>query len=137
MQNKRPRYPFQEGLEKKFEKWNGFIDDDIREAIKEISGDTYLEMRKLTSLLLTLVEQYIAEGKYPGYKDGIVLTDEEKQGIMNTGNGNKTRVPEDLKKEVKDRIDAVWVSILNKQKVGFDKLFIALSQTYKQNDKEN
>jgi hypothetical protein len=135
--SKRNSYGFQDNLEKKFEKWTGYIDDDIREALREVSGDTYLELRKLTSLLMTLVEKNITQGKYSGYHEGEPLTEEARQGIINSGEDARL-IQEDLKEDIKERINSVWVSILNKQKVGFDKLFIALSQKYiKKDDKEN
>jgi len=122
-------YPYQESLERKFEKWNGFINDDIKEAIQDVSGDTYLELRKLTSLLLTLVEKNIQENKYTGYQNGKPLTEEQKLDLAHTD--------EDLKLAMKEIINSVWVSIINKQKVGFDKLFITISQIYDKKDKEN
>lgn len=111
-------FPFEEEIRSRFKKWTGISDVDVDDALKDLSGDTYFEMRKLISQELSAIETLIASGKYCGYKDGEKLNDEDRKNI--------NAVKEDLKEYCRIMIETTWRSILNKQKVGIDKLGLAI-----------
>lgn len=119
MSHKDNKFPFKDEVCNRFCRWLGIERNvDIDEAIEELTGDTYFEMRKLISQLLTEVESLIITDKYCGYVDGKELTDEQKESIKN--------VKEDLKEFVRDLVEGTWRTMLKKQKMGIDKLSIAL-----------
>ena len=111
-------FPFEDEIKSRFKKWTGVEDETVEEALRELTGDTYFEMRKLISQSLSVVENFVASGKYCGYLDGKELTEDEKKSIK--------EVPEELKTQIRVLIEASWRSILNKQKIGIDKLSLSL-----------
>lgn len=112
------KFPFQKEVADRFKKWTGLSSPEIDEALRDLTGDTYFEMRKLTRLLLNAVENLVRSGKYAGFVDGKELTSEQRQNIE--------RVDEDLKREIREIVDTAWRSILNKQKIGSDKLALGI-----------
>lgn len=113
------KFPFREEVCNRFCKWlNIDRNTEIDEAIEELTGDTYFEMRKLISQMLTEVERLVIDGKYEGYQNGNPLTEEQKESIK--------EVKEDLKEVVRGLIEHTWRTILKKQKMGIDKLSISL-----------
>jgi hypothetical protein len=113
------RFPFRDEVCNRFCKWLDIKNThEIEEAIEGLTGDTYFEMRKLISRLLTEVENMVSSGKYSGYLNGKELTDEEKQGIKD--------MREDHKEFLRLTVEETWRDILNKQKVGIDKLSLSL-----------
>jgi len=113
------KFPFRDDVLFRFCKWLGIKKSkEIDEALVDITGDTYFEMRKLISQLLTNIEEMVAMGKYCGYVEGKELTEEQKQGIK--------ELREDLKDFTRTSVEATWRSILNKQKIGIDKLSLSL-----------
>jgi hypothetical protein len=87
---------FQEILETKFKTWTGINDPDLSEALKDLCGDSFFEMRKMTAQICRAIE-------------GEVL-DKEKAKVLTNA--------------LKLIIDDTWRSIIDKQKVGVDKLGI-------------
>ncbi len=79
-------------LERKWITWTGIKDEAAFEAINDLSGDLFLNLRKLTSQLC--------------------------------GECENRKLPEDFKEMIKTRIDETWRDIIEKQKVGLDKLSI-------------
>ena len=112
------KFPFHEHIVQRFSKWTGLTDEDIAEALKDLTGDTYFEMRKLISILLTYMETLIEEGKYVGFIHGNELTETQKESIKD--------VKEDAKEHIRTAIESSWRAILNKQKLGVDKLSLSL-----------
>lgn len=113
------KYPFGAEVSHRFKKWLEIEEDvDIDDALIDLLGDTYHEMRRLIAYCLIEVERLVAEGKYPGYKNGVELTSEQKKSI------NKEQ--EDLKEFLRNTIESSWRAIRNKQKIGADKLSISL-----------
>ena len=94
---------FQEVLEKKFRTWTGLEDPEISEALKDLCGDSYFEVRRMTAQLCRAIEA-----------SGI-----EPQKII------------DLVQETKILIDDAWRSTIDKQKVGVDKLGIVIRKHLK------
>jgi hypothetical protein len=125
---KEKNFPFEEEVKARFKKWTGIADESVEEALRELTGDTYFEMRKLTSQSLSIIESFVEQGKYCGYKDGKQLTAEQKKCIK--------EVPEELKGMIRELIEASWRSILNKQKMGIDKLSLSL-RPYIKDEKED
>ena len=124
------KFPFEEEVIQRFMKWTGISDPDISESLKDLTGDTYFEMRKLISQLLTEIETSVTTGQYCGYLNGKELTEDEKSCIK--------EVKEDMKEFVRISIEATWRSILNKQKIGIDKLSLSLKPYIKvDEDEEN
>ena len=117
------KFPFVKEVTQRFQHWTGVSSPDIEDAISDLTGDTYYEMRKLTSILLSHVEDLIRRGKYKGYLDGSELNSEQREEVE--------KVREDLKEEVRSQINLAWKAVLNKQKVGVDKLAIALKTSLK------
>jgi hypothetical protein len=118
------KFPFKDKISERFCRWlNIEKDTKIEEALNDLTGDTYLEMRRLISELLTEIEAMISAGVYEGYIDGKPLTAEQKKGIK--------EVKEDLKEFVRITVEEAWRAILNKQKVGVDKLSLSLKDYMK------
>jgi len=57
MKEKKERPDFVKKLEEKWVKWTGVESDTIGEALVDLSGNLYHELRKLESILLTEVER--------------------------------------------------------------------------------
>jgi hypothetical protein len=124
------KFPFKEEICKRFCRWLDIkAGRDIEEALEDLTGDTYFEMRKLISQLLTEVEKMVEEGLYEGYIDGKSLTAEQKKGIK--------ELKEDLKEFIRITVEATWRAILNKQKVGIDKLSLSLKPYVKPDEDIN
>jgi hypothetical protein len=111
-------FPFGDEIKQRFKKWTGIDDEIVEESLKELTGDTYFEMRKLISQSLSIVENFVLTDKYCGYIDGKELTEDQRKNIK--------EVPEELKTQLRILIEASWRSILNKQKIGIDKLSLSL-----------
>ncbi len=126
---KKRNFPFEDEIKTRFKKWTGLSNPDIDEALKQLSGDTYFEMRKLISYQLTEIESLISSGKYPGYKEGSPLTKKEREKVK--------EIKEDLKEYCRIMVEGTWRSILEKQKLGVDKLGIALRPYLKDIPLEN
>jgi len=117
-ERKKHEFGFTKYISNRFKKWTGVYDKEITESLSNISGDTYYEMRRLISILLTEVEKKIESGEYKGFLDQKELTKEQKKDIKN--------VNEDLKSALRVAVENTWRSICNKQKIGIDKLGIAI-----------
>lgn len=87
---------FQTILENKFQTWTKIEDPDLSEALKDLCGDSFFEMRKMTAQLCRAIESSGLD------------KNKEKEIINNT----------------KSIIDDTWRCIIDKQKVGVDKLGI-------------
>lgn len=120
------KFPFKAEITHRFRKWLDVEDSEIDEALVDLTGDTYFEMRKLISQCLLEIENLIIEGKYCGYENRKELTTEQKERIK--------EVKEDLKEFLRTTIESTWRAILNKQKIGIDKLSISLKPYLKQID---
>lgn len=96
---------FQKILEDKFQTWTKIEDPDVSEALKDLCGDSFFEMRKMTAQLCRAIES------------GNLEKNKEKEIIEN----------------VKRIIDDTWRCIIDKQKVGIDKLGIIVRK-YVDND---
>jgi len=127
MSEENRRFPFKDEVCNRFCKWLDIKNTkEIEEALEGLTGDTYFEMRKMISRLLTEVESMILSGKYSGYRNGKELTDEEKQGIK--------EMREDHKEFLRLTVEETWRDILNKQKVGIDKLSLSLKPHMNKNE---
>ena len=117
MEKEKDYVPFGYIIEEKFFTITGFKkNEELRTAIYDLTGDTYYEMRKMTSLMLKLVEEMILVGRYDGYVNGKKLRGDCK-------NLEKLKdVPEDMKMEIKSIIKNCWFEMQNKQKKGIEKL---------------
>ena len=119
--NREGKFPFSKFILGRFGKWTGIEDEHIEEALIELTGDTYHEMRKLVSTVLDKIEKMIDDDLYAGHLDGKPLTEEQKRCIREIGN-------EDLKSYLRITITDTWNDMLDKQKYGIDKLALALKQ---------
>ena len=121
------KFPFGAEIAHRFRKWTGIKDDpDLDEALLDLTGDTYFEMRKLISIQMSHVEELINNGLYSGFINGEKLTETQKQSIKIS--------KEDLKEFLRLTIEATWRAVLNKQKIGVDKLSIALKSYIKSDE---
>jgi len=118
---KEGKFPFSKFILERFKKWTGVADENVEEALIDLTGDTYYEMRRLVSKVLERIEKMITDGAYPGYLDGKPLTEEQKKCIREIGN-------EELKVFLRVTITDAWNDILDKQKYGIDKLGLALEK---------
>ena len=126
------KFPFAKEVQNRFHRWTGLKDPEVDEALKDLTGDTYFEMRLLIRRTMDLVEEYTRSGRYSGYLKGVKLTDSQRSNI--------NRLDEDLKSELKGLMEDAWRSVLNKQKIGVDKLGLALKTKIKpsyEEDQEN
>lgn len=119
------QFPFQAEIRGRFKRWTNISDEEIDEALVDITGDTYYEMRKLVSKMLAEIERMIQEGLYPGHRGRKPLTEDEKKNL-------KT-VKEDFKTFSKESIEGSWSAMLNKQKIGIDKLALGIKPYLKEN----
>jgi len=130
MSQDKKKFPFKEEVSDRFCKWLGLSKNaDIDEALEDLTGDTYFEMRKLISQLLTEIETMVTMGKYVGHLNGKELTEEEKSCIK--------EVKEDFKEFTRTAVEATWRSILNKQKIGIDKLSLSLKPYINENEEDS
>jgi hypothetical protein len=101
--NKIPQ--FQIILEEKFKTWTKIDDPETSDAIKDLCGGLFFEMRKMTAQICRVVEGKKLDKKL------------EEQIIF----------------ETKAIIDDTWKCIIDKQKVGIDKLGIIVRKYVKDN----
>ena len=87
----------------------------------DLTGDTFYEIRKMEQGVLSIIEEAIISGRYKGFKDGVEFSEEEVNSIK-----EGKIIEEDLKNAVKKILNKCWQSMLNKQKVGIDKLIITM-----------
>ena len=120
------KFPFEKDIKDRFTRWLGVDDAEVLESLEDLCGDTYFEMRKLIAVMLSEVEEMIRSEKYSGYKNGEELSEEDR--------GRIKEIKEDFKEFARTSIETTWRSILNKQKVGIDKLGLALRPYLHQND---
>jgi len=90
-------------LENKFKTWTKIEDVEVGEALRDVCGDTFFELRKMTAQVCRTVESSSLE-------------EEEKKKVVT---------------ELKTIIDDVWRGIIDKQKVGVDKLGIVVRKYVK------
>jgi len=83
-------------MEEKWVKWTGIEEPEVFEALNDLSGDLFLEMRKLTAKACEEIE--------------------------------KREYPDDFKNMIKDLIDETWRNIIDRQKIGLDKLCIVVKR---------
>lgn len=120
MEAREEKFPFKEVIRNSFTNWTGLEDPEVLDALDQVLGKTYFEMRRLNTLTLSIIERYIAEGKYCGYRGGEKLDTKSIEFIRT--------VPEDMKEEIRSLINIAWESILRKQKSGVEKLAVALKK---------
>ena len=94
---------FQKILLTKFQTWTKIEDPELEEAIKDLCGDSFFEMRKMTAQICRAVENQSLDAK----------------------------VSKALTTELKKVIDDTWRCIIDKQKVGMDKLSIIVRKYVK------
>ena len=124
----RPTYIIK--MNERFVKWTGIEDEDSLDALDYLSGDLFFEMRKLTSILCDANEKTEKELVKKIRTD---IQDKEKAEEL----VSEVRAEMSANKIIiKDRIDASWRDIVDKQKTGIDKLSIVIIR-YKEfkNDK--
>ncbi len=116
--NSRPTYI--KDMYSKWVKWTEIDDDEIAEGLDYMSGDLYFEMRKLTSRACQQNERALSE---MAKKLDKYFNDREKlREVFEIINLEM----EGLKKGTKGLIDASWRDIVDKQKVGLDKVCIVI-----------
>jgi len=104
-EDKHPAQPhFQEILSNKFKNWTKIEDTDLDEALKDLCGDSFFEMRKMTAQICRAVE----------------------------GQDLDVKLTEKLIVELKLVIDDTWRCIIDKQKIGIDKLGIIIRKYVKE-----
>jgi len=93
-----PKY--QKLLLEKLRTWTGLNDPELSEALQDLCGDSFFEMRKMTAQICRAIES-------------TKLSEDDTKNLVN---------------DVKDLIDSTWRSIIDKQKVGVDKLGIIIKK---------
>jgi len=112
------KFPFKEEICKNFCRWLEIErTPNLDEALEEATGDTYYEMRKLTSILLTAIE------KWDDSPETEKLTAKEKVAVKTAMEG--------FKEFTRKSIDDCWADMLKKQKLGVDKLSLTLREILK------
>jgi hypothetical protein len=99
--NKTPQ--FQIILEDKFKTWTKIDDPEVSDAIKDLCGGLYFEMRKMTAQICRSIE----------------------------GKKLEEKVEKEIISDLKLVIDDTWKCIIDKQKVGIDKLGIIVRKYVK------
>ncbi len=103
-EDKHPAQPrFQQILSDKFKTWTKIEDSELDEALKDLCGDSFFEMRKMTAQICRAVEGQLSDEK----------------------------LSEKLIIELKAVIDDTWRCIIDKQKIGIDKLGIIVRKYVK------
>jgi hypothetical protein len=116
------RFSFHKDIEEKIDNWKSTVEVEcLKEPIMDLTGDTFYEIRKMEQGVLSIIEEAIISGRYKGFKDGVEFSEEEVNSIK-----EGKIIEEDLKNAVKKILNKCWQSMLNKQKVGIDKLIITM-----------
>jgi len=97
--------PYLIALEKKWITWTGIDDEDVFEAINDVSGNLFKILRKLTAQLCNECES--------------------------------RELPEDFKELLKSKIDEAWHEIIERQKVGIDKIAIVVKSHLEKRGDQN
>jgi len=119
----RPHYLFE--LEKRWVRWTDIQDPDILEALDYLSGDLFFEMRKLTSQSCLMNEE--TEKKLIRKLDSALGLQGDREKLREVG-----QIVFDCmrgeKENLKGLIDKSWRDIVDKQKVGIDKVCIVVTK---------
>lgn len=110
---------FIEALEGKWETWTGISDPEIGEALKDLSGYLYHELRRLQAISLTAIEGELTDG------GALDITQEELARRRDT------------KEVVKNAINETWQRIIGRQKVGMDKMCIIVRRHLMEKESAN
>lgn len=95
---------FQKILVEKFKTWTNIDDEEIEDALKDLCGDSFFEIRKMTAQICRCIE----------------------------GQGIDTKKAEVITTALKLIIDDTWRCIIDKQKIGIDKLGIIVRKYVKE-----
>ena len=116
MQESTDKPKFIESLEKKWVTWTGIEDEEIGDALKDLSGYLYHELRRLQKISLTAIEGELKDGK------GSEISQEE---LLRRAEAKET---------VKNSINESWQRIISRQKVGMDKMCIIVKRHLEDNN---
>lgn len=118
-ERKRPTYLID--IIRNFKDWSQINDEEIDDAIEYASGNMYFEIRKMTSLLCQLNEKMVS--RMIKKVDKNVTNDRQFLGEVFEVMRDEM---EEMKKEMKSTIDATWRDMVDRQKVGWDKMSLIL-----------
>ena len=119
----RPHYLFE--LEKRWVKWTDIQDPDVLEGLDYLSGDLFFEMRKLTSQVCLANEE--AEKRLVRRLDSLLNLQGDRAKLREVGEIVLKTMAEE-KASMKSLIDKSWRDIVDKQKVGIDKVCIVVTR---------
>lgn len=114
--NKSPSYLAE--LVQKFEMWTEIKDPMIEEAMKDLSGDLWAEIRKFEAQIYAFIE-------------GIESLENEIEVSLQLPGSNEVKkanvvMAKYLKDYVRERVREMWRDIIEHQKVGVDKFSIVI-----------
>ena len=127
----RPHYLYE--LEKRWVRWTGINDPDVLESLDYLSGDLFFEMRKLTSQIC--IENEDNEKVLVRKLDEILHFKGDKELTRKIGEVIFSIMANE-KKSIKKLIDTCWRDIVDKQKVGIDKICIVVTKNIHEKVKE-
>jgi len=128
----RPQYLLE--LEGRWIKWTDIDDPDILEALDYLSGDLFFEMRKLTSQSCLTNEE--SERRLIRKLTGVLGIQNDRDKLRDIGQAIIGIMNEE-KCNLKMLIDKSWRDIVDKQKVGIDKVCIVVTKHVFDKIKEN
>lgn len=116
---------------KKFVRWTDINDEEVIESLDYLSGDLYYELRKLTFQVCSQSERSLEKM----VKKLNVLFKEDRELLKKVFEVINLEM-EGEKQAMKRLIDNSWRDIVDKQKVGLDKICIVITRSRQQNGKE-
>jgi len=119
----RPHYVFE--MCKRWERWTDIEDPDVLEGLDYLSGDLFFEMRKLTSQICIANEE--AEKKLIRKLDALLGLQGDREKLRAVGE-IVFDVIRGEKDTLKGLVDKSWRDIVDKQKVGIDKVCIVVTR---------
>ncbi len=120
----RPHYLLE--LHKRWCRWTEIDDPDVLESLDYLSGDLFFEMRKLTSQICILNEE--TEKKIlRKLVDNLHIPSGDKEKLRAVGEVIFEQMGKE-KEALKELIDKSWRDIVDKQKVGIDKVCIVVTK---------
>ena len=97
---------------------------ELKQALYNITGNSFVEMRRLTGRSLKMIEEFILAGRYTGYVKGNAIKDSDKtmEKLHN--------IPEDMKIELRAIIKHQWKEMEYNQRRGIEKLAQVIKDNY-------
>lgn len=119
----RPHYLFD--MQSRWERWTNIKDSDVLEGLDYLSGDLFFEMRKLTAQMCLTNED--TEKKVIRKIVEILKLREDEDKMKEVGR-ELLAIMGAEKQKIREMIDNSWKEIVDKQKIGVDKICFVVTR---------